>query len=57
MKFTTYLRNGAPRLAVIEGQDLIDLNDAHPQMPAGLRAALKAGIDVQAAGRAALKEG
>jgi 2-keto-4-pentenoate hydratase/2-oxohepta-3-ene-1,7-dioic acid hydratase in catechol pathway len=57
MKFTTYLRNGAPRLAVVDGNDLIDLNDANPQVPGDVRAALKAGIDLQAAGRAAAKQG
>jgi 2-keto-4-pentenoate hydratase/2-oxohepta-3-ene-1,7-dioic acid hydratase in catechol pathway len=56
MKFTTYLRDGAPRLALVEGNDLIDLNDAQPQVPADLRAALKAGVDLQAAGRAALND-
>ncbi|NML44023.1 fumarylacetoacetate hydrolase family protein [Ramlibacter sp. G-1-2-2] len=57
MKFTTYLRNGAPRLALVDGKDLIDLNDANADTPADLRLALKAGTDLQAAGRAALKEG
>ncbi|MES3003660.1 MAG: fumarylacetoacetate hydrolase family protein [Pseudomonadota bacterium] len=54
MKFTTYLKNGAPRLAVIDGNDLIDMNDADATVPADLRAALIAGVDVQAAGRAAV---
>lgn len=55
MKFTTYLRDGAPRLALLDGPDLVDLNDADAKVPADLRAALKAGIDLQAAGRAALE--
>lgn len=54
MKFTTYLRQGAPRLAVVDGNELIDLHDAQPQVPSDLRAALKAGIDLQAAAGAAL---
>jgi acylpyruvate hydrolase len=54
MRFTTYLRAGAPRLAVIDGSDLIDLNDARPEVPAELRAALKAGVDLHAAARAAI---
>ncbi|MCW5671133.1 MAG: fumarylacetoacetate hydrolase family protein [Hydrogenophaga sp.] len=54
MKFTTYLRDGAPRLAVVDGTDLIDLNDAQPRVPADLRAALKAGVDLHAAAHAAL---
>jgi 2-keto-4-pentenoate hydratase/2-oxohepta-3-ene-1,7-dioic acid hydratase in catechol pathway len=56
MQFTTYLRHGAPRLALLAGAELIDLNDAQPQVTSDLRAALKAGIDLQAAGRAALKD-
>ena len=54
MKFTTYLREGAPRLAVVDGTDLIDLNDAQPQVPADLRAALRASINLQAAAGIAL---
>lgn len=54
MQLTTYLRNGAPRLALVDGADLIDLNDAQPQVPADLRAALRAGVDLQAAARGAL---
>lgn len=56
MKFTTYLRDGAPRLALVDGNDLVDLNDANAKVPADLRAALKAGVDLQAAGQAALKD-
>jgi acylpyruvate hydrolase len=54
MRFTTYLRDGAPRLAVVDGADLIDLNAAQANVPADLRQALKAGIDLQGAARAAL---
>jgi acylpyruvate hydrolase len=56
MKFTTYLRDGAPRLALVEGSDLIDLNDAVPQVPADLRAALAAPFDLHAAARSALRD-
>lgn len=55
MKFTTYLRDGAPRLALVDGNDLIDLNDADPRVPPDLRNALKAGVDLQAAAKAAQK--
>ena len=54
MKFTTYLRDGAPRLAVVDGDQLIDLGDADTQVPADLRLALKAGVDLNAAARRAL---
>ncbi|MDB5897852.1 MAG: 5-oxopent-3-ene,2,5-tricarboxylate decarboxylase [Ramlibacter sp.] len=56
MRFTTYLRDGAPRLALVDGPDIIDLNDAQPKVPTDLRAALTAGVDLQAAGNAALKD-
>ncbi|HDR9882479.1 TPA: FAA hydrolase family protein [Burkholderia cenocepacia] len=47
MRFTTYLRDGQPRLAVIDGDNAIDL-------AADLRAELVAGTDLQAAGSAAI---
>ncbi|MDH2435376.1 fumarylacetoacetate hydrolase family protein [Pokkaliibacter sp. MBI-7] len=53
MKLTTYLRDGQARLGLIEGNHLIDFNDAQPQVPADMRAALEAGVDLQAAARAA----
>ncbi|MBE7941822.1 MULTISPECIES: fumarylacetoacetate hydrolase family protein [Ramlibacter] len=54
MKFSTYLRGAEARLALVEGQHLIDLNDANPHVPSDMRQALKAGVDLAAAGRAAL---
>jgi acylpyruvate hydrolase len=56
MRFATYLRAGASRLALVDGTDLIDLNDAQRQVPSDIRVALKAGIDLQSAGRAALAD-
>jgi acylpyruvate hydrolase len=56
MRFATYLRHGATRLALVDGADLIDLNDAQRQVPSDIRVALKAGIDLQSAGRAALAD-
>ncbi len=47
MRFTTYLKNGVPTLAVVDGDNVVDLGT-------DLRAALTAGTDLQAAGRAAL---
>jgi len=55
MKFTTYLRDGAPRLAVVDGDRIIDLHDADRDVPVDLRLALKAGVDLHAAAQAALK--
>ena len=47
MRFTTYLKDGQPRLGVLDGEQVIDL-------AADLRAALAAGTDLIAAGRAAI---
>lgn len=57
MRFATYLRNNQPRLVVVDGGQLIDLADAQPGVPSDLRAALRAGTDLQAAGRAAIASG
>jgi 2-keto-4-pentenoate hydratase/2-oxohepta-3-ene-1,7-dioic acid hydratase in catechol pathway len=57
MKFTTYLRDGQPRLALVDGSNLIDLNDADPRLPSDLCAALRAGVDLNAAARAVLPTG
>ena len=57
MKFSTYLRHGAPRLAVVDNDQLIDLNDALPHVPDDLRKALQAGIDLNEAARQALAHG
>ena len=54
MRFTTYLNSGQPRLAVVDGEQIIDLADARPHVPADLRAALAAGVDLQAEAVAAL---
>lgn len=37
MKFTTYLRNGQPRLGLLDGESVIDVQDAQPQVPSDLR--------------------
>lgn len=54
MRFTTYLLNGTPRLAIVDGDQLIDLNSAQPNVPADLREALRLGADLQAAGTQAI---
>lgn len=55
MRFTTFLLDGAPRLGLVDGDQVIDLNAAQPQVPPSLRAALAAGVDLAAAAQAALK--
>ncbi len=55
MKFTTFATaDGCTRLGLVDGQNVIDLNAAQPQVPANLRAALTAGVDLAAAATAAL---
>jgi acylpyruvate hydrolase len=54
MKFTTFLSNGLPRLGLVDGNSVIDLNTAIPEVPASLRGALEAGIDLVAASRDAI---
>jgi len=54
VKFTTYLRHGAPRLAVVADGDLIDVADARPDIPSDLRAALSAGLDLLDVGAVAI---
>jgi acylpyruvate hydrolase len=50
MRFTTYLRDGQPRLAVVDGTHAIDL-------AADLRGELQSGRDLLAAGRDAIASG
>ncbi len=54
MRFTTFHHNGQDRLGLIDGDQVIDLNQAQPQVNADLRLALKSGIDLTAAAKAAL---
>lgn len=57
MRFATYLRDGHARLGLMVEDQLIDLNDAQPQVPSELRAALEQGVDLLAAGSAAQTRG
>lgn len=54
MRFTTYVTPQGPRLGVVDGDGVIDLAAAQPQVPSDLRAALEAGVDLMAAARAAI---
>lgn len=57
MRLATLLSQGQPRLAVVDGDDCVDLAEARPGVPSDLRAALAAGIDLHAEGAAALASG
>lgn len=54
MRYTTFLNNGQPRLGVVSGKEVIDLNRAQPQISADLRTALRLGQDLAGAAKAAL---
>jgi len=54
MKFTTFHKNGQDRLGLMDGDQVIDLNQAQPQVNADLRLALKSGVDLAAAAKNAL---
>ncbi|MEJ8851444.1 fumarylacetoacetate hydrolase family protein [Variovorax rhizosphaerae] len=54
MRFTTFLKDDRARLGVVDGDQVIDLNAAQPQVPDSLRAALAAGVDLAAAAKAAI---
>jgi acylpyruvate hydrolase len=54
MKFTTFHQAGLDRLGLIDGDHVIDLHQAQPQVNADLRLALKSGVDLAAAAQNAL---
>lgn len=54
MKLTTFHKNGKDRLGLIDGDHVIDFNQAQPQVPADLRLALKTGVDLAAVAKHAL---
>ncbi|MDZ4076024.1 MAG: fumarylacetoacetate hydrolase family protein [Hylemonella sp.] len=54
MRFITYTQGKEQRLGVVTGQDVIDLNQAQPQISADLRTALRAGQDLAGAAKAAI---
>ena len=54
MRFTTFVQSGTPRLGLVDGDAVIDLNAAVPSVPADLRQALAAGMDLHAACEQAL---
>jgi 2-keto-4-pentenoate hydratase/2-oxohepta-3-ene-1,7-dioic acid hydratase in catechol pathway len=56
LKFTSYRAGKEARLAVVDGDAIIDLNSAIPEVPSDLRLALQSGIDLAAAGRRAIEQ-
>jgi len=54
MRYTTFMHKGQPRLGVVTGNEVIDLNQAQPQISADLRTALRQGQDLQGAAQAAM---
>jgi 2-keto-4-pentenoate hydratase/2-oxohepta-3-ene-1,7-dioic acid hydratase in catechol pathway len=55
MKFTSYHSGNEVRLAVIDGDFIVDLNRVLPEVPSDARQALLAGVDLLAAGRHAIE--
>jgi acylpyruvate hydrolase len=54
MRFTTFFEHGHTRLGVVDGETVVDLHAALPDVLPDLRAALEAGTDLIVAARAAL---
>lgn len=54
MRFTTYIQGQEQRLGVVVGKEVIDLNQAQPQISADLRTALRLGQDLTGAAQAAI---
>ena len=54
MQLVSFRKANASRLGVVVGDSLIDLNQAQPQVPADLGAALWQGVDLHAAAKAAV---
>ncbi|MBB3258615.1 2-keto-4-pentenoate hydratase/2-oxohepta-3-ene-1,7-dioic acid hydratase in catechol pathway [Paraburkholderia bannensis] len=57
MKLVTFRSGDTTRLGVIDGDEVVDLNKADASVPSDLRAALKAGIDLNAAAQRAIASG
>ncbi len=54
MKFINYDLNGEPSVAVVDGDDAVDLRHVHANLTGDIGAALEKGIDLLALGREAL---
>jgi len=54
MKLISYEKNGQIRMGVLDGDQVIDLNEAGPSISHDLLVALNSGVDVTAAAKAAL---
>lgn len=57
MKFATFFSGGQARLGAVDGDEVVDLAAANPAIPCDLREALAAGVDLQAAAKAAIASG
>lgn len=57
MKLVTFRSGDTTRLGVLDGEHVVDINKADARVPADLRAALKAGVDLNAAAQRAIASG
>ncbi|GGY41726.1 fumarylacetoacetate hydrolase family protein [Pseudoduganella albidiflava] len=55
MKFVSYRSGTEARLAILDGDSVIDLNRLVPEVPSDARKALQSGIDLRAAARRAIE--
>jgi len=56
LKFASYRAGNETRLAVVDGDHLIDLNKVVPEVPSDVRQALQSGVDLVASARRALEQ-
>lgn len=57
MRFATYYRGDTPRLAIVDQDTLIDMNQADPAAPADLLHALEQGVDLTSMARRLVDKG
>jgi 2-keto-4-pentenoate hydratase/2-oxohepta-3-ene-1,7-dioic acid hydratase in catechol pathway len=56
LKFASYRAGNETRLAVVDGDHIIDLNKVVPEVPSDVRQALQSGVDLVASARRALEQ-
>jgi 2-keto-4-pentenoate hydratase/2-oxohepta-3-ene-1,7-dioic acid hydratase in catechol pathway len=57
MKLATFTRDGVTRIGVVDGEEIVDLAAAAPELPREMLALLEAGQEARAAARAATARG
>ena len=57
MKLATFTHDGSTRIGVVDGDAMVDLSAAAPDLPQEMLAFLEAGLDAMEAARAAVRDG